>query len=303
MSAAARVLVAGANGQVARSLVERGKARGIDVLALGRPDIDLEAFGGLPKNATDFAPTVIVNAAAYTAVDKAEDEEDRALAINATGAGELAAAAAALDVPFIHISTDYVFDGTKTAPYVETDPTAPAGAYGRTKLAGEERVAAAARKHVILRTAWVTSPFGHNFIKTMLRLGAERDSLSVVADQHGSPTSALDLADAILDIAELLARDGWQDRFAGIYHAAGTGETTWHGLAEAVFAASARNGGPSVPVTPITTADFPTPAKRPANSRLDCSKLSAAFGVTMPNWRDSTAKCVARLLAEAGNAD
>lgn len=303
MSDAVRVFVAGAEGQVARALVERGKERGIAVLAVGRPELDLAAFAGLSPRAIDFAPTVVVNAAAYTAVDKAESEEDAAFAVNAAGAGALARAAAERDLPVIHISTDYVFDGTKASPYVETDATAPTGAYGRSKLSGEDQVIAAAKKHVILRTAWVTSPFGHNFIKTMLRLAGERDRLAVVADQHGSPTSALDLADAILTIAETIARDGWNDVHGGIFHAAGSGETTWHGLAEAVFAASAAHGGPSVPVDAITTAEFPTPAKRPANSRLDCSKLARVFGIHMPHWRDATERCVERLLAERQDAD
>ncbi len=303
MANSARVFVAGNNGQVARALIERGDARDIAVLSLGRPDIDLEDIHALPQRAVEFAPTIIVNAAAYTAVDKAEDEEDRAFAVNAVGAGNLARAAAELDVPFLHISTDYVFDGSKSEPYVETDPTAPAGAYGRSKLAGEIRVENAAPKHIILRTAWVTSPFGHNFIQTMLRLAGDRDRLRVVADQRGSPTCALDLADAILNIAETIARTGWNDRYSGVFHAAGSGETTWHGLAEAVFAASAKNDGPSVPVDPITTAEFPTPAKRPANSRLDCSKLASVFGIKMPHWRDCAERCVTRLLAERQDAD
>jgi len=303
MPAAPRLLVIGRDGQLARSLAERCTARGIAVLALGRPEFDLATFTDLPEEARAFAPTIIVNAAAHTAVDKAETEAEPAFAVNAEGAGRLADAAARLDLPIVHLSTDYVFDGTKPAAYVESDPTNPLGVYGRSKLDGEAQVAAAAPKHVILRTAWVHSPFGGNFVKTMLRLARERDTLAVVADQRGCPTYAPDLADAIIAIAERIVATGWRDAYRGVFHVAGTGETTWHGLASTIFALSAELGGPIAEVRPITTEEYPTPARRPANSRLDCDKLQRVFGVSLPAWQDSLRLCVERLLAEKPTGD
>ena len=198
-------------------------------------------------------------------------------------------------MPLIHLSTDYVFAGTKPAPYVETDPTDPQGAYGATKLAGEEAVCAAAPNGAILRTAWVYSPFGANFVRTMLRLAESRDEVGVVADQFGTPTSARDIADAVLRVAaNLVAHD--DPALRGLFHMASAGDTHWAGFAEAIFAESAARGGPTARVRHITTAEYPTTAKRPANSRLDCTKLAAIHGVRLPEWRAALPAVIARLL-------
>jgi dTDP-4-dehydrorhamnose reductase len=236
----------------------------------------------------------VVNAAAYTVVDQAEDEPDVAHAVNALSAGEIARAAAGAALPVIQISTDYVFDGTKTSPYVETDATGPKGAYGASKLAGEHGVAAANARHIIMRTAWVYSPFGKNFVRTMLKLAETRDELRVVGDQQGNPTSAHDIADAVLAVTAHIEAGGF-DAW-GVFHFAGTGDTHWAGFAEEVFRQSAALGGPSALVTPITTAEYPTKATRPANSRLDCSRSAKVFGHSAPQWPDSLARVIARLL-------
>ncbi len=212
----------------------------------------------------------------------------------ATGLASLAAAARLRGIPIVHVSTDYVFDGTKPAPYVESDATSPLGAYGRSKLEGEVAVAAANPQHLVLRTAWVYAPYGQNFLRTMLRLARERPELRVVADQQGCPTYAPHLAEAILDIAARLA-PGQAASAWGTYHATAAGETTWHGFADAIVCAAARLGIPQVPVIPITTADYPTPARRPANSRLDCSKLERTFGVRLPPWQDGVEACIRAL--------
>lgn len=286
-----QVLVIGRSGQVAQALLERGAAMdGVTVVARGRPDIDIADPASLARAIEDVAPDVVVNAAAYTAVDAAEDDEATAHSFNAEGPGALATLCAQRKLPFIHISTDYVFDGTLDRPYREDDPTGPMGAYGRTKLAGEEAVLASGANALILRTAWVYSPFGKNFVKTMLRVGAERDELKVVADQRGNPTSALDIADAILALAA--RRESWPAG-AHVYHMAGGGEATWHAFAEAIFA----EAGLSPKVLAITTADFPTPARRPANSRLDGTRLANDLGVRLPDWQPSLATVVARLKA------
>ncbi len=292
------ILIVGSTGQVARALIERAARQGIAVVAHGRPVLDLEKPAGLGSAIVDIRPAAIINAAAYTAVDKAESEPERAFAINRDGAAALARAAAVLDVPFVHLSTDYVYDGDKPAPYVEGDATAPAGVYGRSKLEGEVAVRAAWAKAIILRTAWVYSPFGNNFVKTMLRLASERDRLRVVADQVGSPTSALDIAEAILAILPKLEPDR-PEAWAGTYHLAGDGEASWCDLARATLEVAAAHGHRAVPVDAIGTADYPTPARRPANSRLDTTRLREVFGVRLPPWRDSLEVTVTRLLAGA----
>lgn len=269
------------------------------VIPVGRPELDLEQPASSLQALAAAEPDCIVNAAAYTAVDKAEAEPELAMRINGFGAGVVAAAAAALGVPLIQISTDYVFDGTSPRPWRESDATAPLGAYGRSKLAGEEAVAASTEDYAILRTAWVYSPYGGNFVKTMLRLAETRDELGVVSDQLGSPTSAPDLAEAIIAVARALVARPGDASLRGVFHAAGTGEASWADLAEAVFAASAALGGPSAKVNRIATADYPTPARRPANSRLDCSLLAERRGVRLPLWRDSVKPCVATLLAQS----
>jgi dTDP-4-dehydrorhamnose reductase len=290
-----RLLIAGAQGQLARAMIELApSAADVTAFAVGRPALDLTAPASVLSALADFKPDVIVNAAAYTAVDKAESEPDAAMALNVDGPRRLAEAAERMGAVLIHVSTDYVYDGTKATPYVEDDPTAPLGAYGRSKLAGEDAVRSAVRRHVILRTAWVHSPFGGNFVKTMLRLAGERPEVRVVDDQIGSPTYAPHLAEAILAIARIAVEEPERPVW-GTYHAAGTGYVSWCGLAREVMRVSAARGGPSANVVPITTADYPTPAKRPANSRLECSKLSETFGVTLPDWQIGVSDCVTRL--------
>jgi len=290
-----RIAVTGKAGQVVTSLIERAVA--CDVIALGRPELDLADIASIEPAIRAARPDVVVSAAAYTAVDKAEGERASAFAINAAGAGEVARVAHEMMIPVIHISTDYVFDGSKAEPYTETDPVAPLGVYGQSKLAGERAVMAAHPGAVILRTAWVYSPFGANFVKTMLRLAETREELGVVADQIGNPTSALDIADGVIAVAQALVEHPGQTT-RGVFHMTAQGQGVWADLAEAVFATSAAHGGPSARVKRIATTDYPTPAARPANSRLDCSALAAAYGVRLPDWRISVADTVARLVSE-----
>ena len=287
-----RILVIGGRGQVARSLVERGALLPeTEIIAVGRPDIDLAVAGSACDAIERIRPDVVINAAAYTAVDKAEDEPELAFQINAEAAGEIAGAAARANAPIIHVSTDYVFDGRSAAPYNEESEPNPGGVYGRSKLIGEERVRDANARHVVVRTAWVYSPFAKNFVKTIMEAAETRDHLSVVDDQIGSPTSALDLADGLLRAAQVV-RD-----FEGgeIYHLAGTGRTSWYGLAEFVMAECRKHALPAAAVRPIRTEDWPTKAKRPANSVLDSRKFERTFGFAMPEWRQSVAEVVARL--------
>jgi len=290
-----RVAVTGSKGQVATSLIERAGPK-LEVIALGRPAFDLTDRAAVLAGLEAARPDVIVNAAAYTAVDKAEQEPGEAMRINADGAAHVAEAAAIAGVPLLQLSTDYVFNGAGERPYRETDPTGPTSAYGRSKLAGESRVLAAQPNCAILRTAWVYSPFGANFVRTMLRLGETREEVGVVADQHGNPTYALDIADALLAIAARLADDASLD-LRGVFHMTGQGEATWADVAEATFAAAERHGRKPVRVRRIGTLDYPTPAKRPANSRLDNDKLSRTYGVVLPEWRRSLSDCVDRLLS------
>lgn len=290
-----RVLVTGREGQLVRSLVERAAQwPGLTVITAGRPQLDLEIPATIGAVVAAAAPDLVINAAAYTAVDRAEDDAERALRINGLAAGELSTAAAAAGCPIIQISTDYVFNGDASAPYVESDPVRPLGVYGRSKLDGEEKVRAANPRHVVVRTSWVYSPFGKNFVKTMMKAAQERDELSVVNDQWGSPTSALDLADGLLTLAASI--DEGRDRGLGeVYHLAGNGLTSWYGLAECAFAQCARIGAPWARINPVATADWPTRAARPVYSALDSARFTRDFGFTMPHWQNSVADVVVRL--------
>lgn len=293
-----KVLVTGKRGQLVQSLLERAaRFPELVVTAVGRPELDLAVPGTIAAAIAAATPDLVINAAAYTAVDQAEDEPDAAFRINAAAAGEVAAAARAAGARLIQLSTDYVFDGLADAPYAEGAATNPAGVYGRTKLEGERCVVAAHPQAAIVRTAWVYSPFGKNFVRTMLSLARTRDALSVVADQHGNPSSALDIADGLLTLARGWAKGG-EIGLGGTYHLAGTGRASWFDLAQAVFAESRALGGPSASVTPIATVDYPTRAARPANSELDCARFERDFGYRMPDWRGSVAPVVARLLGE-----
>jgi dTDP-4-dehydrorhamnose reductase len=262
----------------------------------GRAEVDLLNPASIDRALADFRPDVVINPAAYTAVDKAEAEPEQAFAINCDGAKAVAAAAARQGAPIIHFSTDYVYDGTKAGAYVESDPVAPQGVYGRSKLAGELAVAAANLRHIVLRTSWVYAPFGNNFVRTILRLAAERDQLRVVDDQLGCPTYAPDIADAVLAIAAKSSGKGWRSEYAGVTHLAGPDELTWCCFAREIVRQSAARGGNTVHVDPITTADYPTPAARPANSRLSTVRLQSMFDIRMRSMESSLANCLDRLL-------
>lgn len=289
-----KIVVTGREGQVVQSLLEKASHRpDMQVISLGRPELDLAQPETVRRAITAIKPDLVVSAAAYTAVDLAEDEPESAFAVNATGAQTVAEAAQAIGVPVIHISTDYVFAGDASHPYVETDITGPQGVYGSSKLEGERLVALANHNHIILRTAWVYSPFGKNFVKTMLKLSETRDALSVVSDQWGNPTSALDIADAIIQVADHLAESPDFSAF-GVYHLVGTGDTNWSGFARAVFDESAKLGGPTATVVDIETAGYPTKAVRPVNSRLSTKKFQEVFNWSAPHWQTSLRDVVAR---------
>jgi dTDP-4-dehydrorhamnose reductase len=283
------ILVLGRNGQVARELAKLGGGQDRALAFAGREEFDL-ASGADPEPLLDrHAPVAVINAAAYTAVDKAESEPEAAFALNRDAPGAMATACAGRGLPFIHFSTDYVFDGSKPDPYVEDDPIAPQSVYGRSKAEGEAAVAAAGGRAVILRTAWVYSAFGANFVKTMLRLAETRDELGVVDDQLGRPTWAEDCARGALHVAGLMLAD--DPRASGIFHLSGAGDATWADFADAIFDESQARGGPRPKVNRITTADYPTPAQRPANSRLNCNKIRGELGFRTRPWRDSLVAC------------
>jgi len=298
MAALQRILVIGREGQVAQALRAALPTPGTEVIAVGRPDVDLLQAETVASAIRAVRPTLVVLPAAYTAVDRAEDEPDAAYAINAVAPGVIAAAAADVGAPIVHFSTDYVFDGSKATPYREDDATAPLGVYGASKLAGELAVARANPRHVILRTAWVCSPTGANFVKTMLRLAAERPALRVVADQHGAPTFAADLARAVSTIHGRLHDNGdaANDERWGVFHLASEGVTTWHGFAEAIVDGLARRGGLRVPVEAIATSELPTRARRPAYSKLATDKIARVYGVRMPDWRIGLEVCLDTLV-------
>lgn len=294
---AMRIAVTGRFGQIARSLVERGPNFNMEVLTLARPAVDLTQPHDLANALAALRPRAVVSAAAYTAVDLAESEPQLAYQINANGAEALARATALLQIPIIHLSTDYVFDGTLDRPYCEDDPPCPINVYGSSKLRGEQLVAAANPNHVILRTAWVYSPFGRNFARTMLSLAATRKEISVVSDQRGAPSNALDVADGIFNVLSNLVARPDDAAIRGIFHITGGGETNWAEFATAIFAASATGNGPFSRVKAIASSAYPTAARRPANSRLDNSKLERSHGIRLPLWQDSVPETISRILA------
>jgi dTDP-4-dehydrorhamnose reductase len=293
-----RVVVIGRHGQLARSLTERGNQAGVEIVCLARPELDLLHPASVAQAIESAHGDIIINAAAYTGVDKAESEPEVAMRVNGDGALFVAEAAAKAGRPIMQISTDYVFDGALDRPYRENDPARPTSAYGRSKLAGEAAVAGANPRHLIVRTAWVYSPFGQNFVKTMLRLGSTRDEIRVVADQWGAPTSALDLADALLTMARRLIAEPDNQALCGVFHATAPDFTNWRGFADAIFLEATKFGRKPVKTTPIPTSQYPTPATRPFNSRLDTSRVWDVFGVRLPEWRESTRICIERLLAD-----
>ena len=291
-----KILVTGHEGQLAQSLRERS-SNAMQVVTLGRPQLDIADIASVEKAIADCRPDVVVNAAAYTAVDRAESEASAAFAVNAVGAENVARAAAKAGLPIIHVSTDYVFDGTAATPYRESDATAPQSVYGHSKLEGEKKVAAANPAHVIFRTAWVYSVHGHNFLKTMLRLAADRPQIRVVADQLGTPTYAPDIAAGIQAAIERIAADPSASSWRGVFHLVAAGEASWAGFAREIFNESVEVGGPGAEVVEIGTADYPTPARRPANSRLCTQRFEETFGLKLPAWQDGVRRCVRRLYA------
>ncbi len=294
------ILITGGTGQVGQSLLELDWPDTVQLFAPSRGDCDLADPASLAACLDSRNWAGVINAGAYTGVDKAESDQAAAWAINAQAPELLARFCANKQIPLIHLSTDYVFSGQGTRAWREDDATAPLGVYGASKLAGEQAVLADCPQAVVLRTAWVISAFGHNFLKTMLRLAADRDQLRVVADQFGCPTSAHDLAQAIQTI--FLRQLQQADAPCGLFHAVNAGETDWAGLAKHIFTTSRKDGGPFAEVIAIPSSDYPTPAKRPANSRLDCTKLARQYGLNFRPWTEAVAEIVSRLVDKKGSA-
>jgi len=292
-----RVLLTGADGQLGRELIRQYRAFNIELWAFKHPELDITRPNQIKTIVAKTAPSLVVNAAAYTDVDKAETEADLAFEVNKTAAGFLARCCAERNIPLIHISSDYVFDGTKGKPYHETDPIAPLGIYGRSKAEGETVIRSGLKKHIILRTSWLYSVYGGNFVKTMLDLGTKKKVIPVVADQFGSPTSASDLAETVLTIAARIGDTA--DLDWGTYHYCGNGITSWHGLAEEIMKlASPYLHLQTQRVEAITTAEYPTPAKRPAYSALDCSRIKKFFGIDQEPWQQSLRRTIERIFSE-----
>jgi dTDP-4-dehydrorhamnose reductase len=289
------ILITGRNGQVARCLQELAAVRSVGAVAFGREQLDLEMHNGVDNVVATVAPSAIINAAAYTAVDQAESQEASAFSINRDGARALAAAAARMNIPFVHVSTDYVFDGSKQAEYDETDRPAPLNVYGASKLAGEIAVLSACPYATIVRSAWIYSPYGANFVRTMMRLSQMRPIVKVVDDQRGNPTSARDLAAALLRIAQL-SQNADRGATARIYHIVGEGEATWHSFAAAIFEGLSRRGLQVPRLEAISTEEYPTPARRPQNTRLNSSNAERVFGIRLPPWRRSLEACLDQLV-------
>ncbi|KAB8123268.1 dTDP-4-dehydrorhamnose reductase [Komagataeibacter medellinensis] len=286
------ILVTGGTGQLACALAAHA-----GVTRVGRPDIDFDRPDTIDTILRVNCPAFVVNAAAWTAVDAAETHVEAAERANHTGPARMAALCRELNITFIHISTDYVFSGDKGAPYVETDPVDPRSVYGRTKAEGEQAVLAANPDSIILRTAWVYSPYNRNFVRTMVEAAAKRPKLRVVSDQIGNPTSADALADVIMQIIACIRDTGWKTDYAGIYHATGAGHASWYELACAAIKAAARHGAPTPAIEPITTADWPTPARRPHDARLDCTRLKQVFDCAPGPWQPEVERVVAELMA------
>lgn len=292
-STAVNILLTGGSGQVGTEVVRLAPA-GLNIVAPGRAELDMADPDSIARMVASRPWAAVINSAAYTAVDKAESDIVAAWKVNALGPAALAQATAAAGIPLVHVSTDYVFDGSKDGFYREDDPIAPLGVYGASKQAGEQAVRTGNPRHVILRTAWVVSPHGANFVKTMLRLAQTRPELGVVGDQRGCPTSATDIAEALLTITQRLIAA--PDAPTGVYHFVNQGEATWCEFARAIFALAAERGHPAPKVNVITTADYPTPARRPANSRLDVAKLVQDYAITPRPWKAALEEIVATLL-------
>jgi dTDP-4-dehydrorhamnose reductase len=295
-----KILIYGAGGQLGFELMRQGRILGLDIHGIDFPQTDITDKVRITNDFTEFNPELVVNAAAYTNVDGAESEPELAWAINRDGPAHLARRCAENKVPFIHISTDYVFDGTQKFPYRETDPVSPLGVYGRSKAEGEAVVRTLSDEHIILRTAWLYGAHGQNFVKAILKLAAEKEVIRVVADQYGSPTSASDLAETIIAIADRLRRPSPADW--GTYHYCGKGVTNWHAFAESIVALSRPHGQiKTIRVEPITSAEYPTQARRPAYSALDCNLIGRQFGISPKPWLDSLKRIIQRLWSTPGN--
>jgi dTDP-4-dehydrorhamnose reductase len=290
-----RILVTGEGGQLATGLAASLPALGFEAHLVGQPHFEFDQPDTVRAAFARIRPDAVINAAAWTAVDAAEEDEAGAFRANALGPALVAQLCAESDLPLLQISTDYVYDGRKGSPYVETDLPNPLGAYGRTKLAGELAALAHNPRTAVFRTAWVFSPVGRNFVRTMLGAGAQRDELRVVADQHGNPTAAPDLADALAQVLARIRDEGWRDAYRGAFHMAGGGHANWHEFAEAIFAAARPHGGPSPRVLPIATHEYPVKATRPADGRMDQSRLRDVFGVSLPPWPEGLARVVKAL--------
>ncbi|MBW2005639.1 MAG: dTDP-4-dehydrorhamnose reductase [Deltaproteobacteria bacterium] len=281
-----KLLVIGANGQLGREVCTKGKNQGIAMSGLDLPDFDVTEPFAVKKAVSQAGVSLVINASAYTAVDKAESEPELAFAVNRDGPAYLATSCAEIGVPLIHISTDYVFNGNKKGLYLETEPISPLGIYGKSKAAGETKIRDNLKEHIIIRTAWLYGLHGNNFAKTMLRLSKEKEIVRVVADQYGCPTYAADLADAILTIATQISEQ--RNVIWGTYHYCGKGVTSWHGFAQTIFDMANQHDSLMVKeVVPITTSEYPTPAKRPANSGMDCSLITKHFGISLRPWQES----------------
>ena len=290
-----RILVTGKQGQVVTSIKNHELAKKHEIITLGRPEVDLSDADGLKSAIKAISPDVIISAAAYTAVDKAESDVETAHKVNAIAPEIIGSVANELEIPVIHLSTDYVFPGDKATPYTESDLTGPQGVYGKTKLEGEQALSKATNNHIILRTAWVYSPYGNNFVKTMLRLGETRSELNVVSDQFGCPTYAPEIARACLLIAQAV-KEKPNKSMMGTFHLTAEGSTNWSSFAKKIFSEAEKYGRTSVKVNDISTDQYPTPAKRPSNSVLSNQKLKDVFDITLDDWEKSTEECVKLLL-------
>jgi dTDP-4-dehydrorhamnose reductase len=294
-----RVLLLGGTGQVGEEIRALAPQKDIDIVAPAHGEVDLRDASAIARLIASAPWGAVINAAAYNDVDRAESEQTAAFAVNAEAPTRLAAETGRRGIPLVHISTDYVFDGRKGTPYVEQDEIAPLNAYGRSKLAGEFGVRAANPRHVILRTSWVYSPYRKNFVRTILYLAAERDRLTIVADQRGCPTAASDIAATCLNIAMRCGSEPERAPY-GIFHFAGAGEATWFEFARTIVEMSAERTGRSPQVVPIRTADYPTPAARAADTRLDCSLIGRPYGIKPRPWREALQETIDRLLTQRG---
>jgi dTDP-4-dehydrorhamnose reductase len=285
------ILVVGRSGRIALALAAEAERLALPIRTIGRPELDLMAPDSIERILAAQRPSAIINAAGLVTVDEAERNPELAFAVNCDGAGHLAAAAARADIPFLHLSSDYVFDGASTTPYREDDPPAPLNVYGQSKAAGEKAVLAAHPRAIVVRTSWVYGPYGTSFLTTMLRLARTQEVVKVVHDQHGTPTADRDLAQALLDMAVQLPG---RTSHTGIYHVAGAGQATWRGFAEAIFSSWARRGHRVPRIEPVSVTEWPG-AKRPGYSCLDCGKVERDFGVKLPHWTASIERCIDQL--------